>query len=60
MNPFQMLHISSKIAEIKFHSGDWPSAEQGFKWTIERLDKKLNELKDDTELLELWGISKDK
>lgn len=57
---FQMLHISLKIAEIKFHSGDLASAEQGFKWTIEKLDKKLDELKDDSELLELWGISKDK
>lgn len=55
-----MLHISSKIAEIKFHSGDLASAEQGFKWTIEKLDQKLGELKEDSELLELWAITKDK
>ncbi|XP_037051738.1 tetratricopeptide repeat protein 19 homolog, mitochondrial [Bradysia coprophila] len=55
----KMLHISSKIAEIKFHSGDLASAEQGFKWTIEKLDKKMVEPKDDSELLELWGITKD-
>lgn len=55
-----MLHISSKIAEIKFHSGDLEQAEQGFKWTIEKLDKKTDELKEDPDLLELWGITKDK
>lgn len=55
-----MLHISSKIAEIKYELGDLEQAEQGFKWTIEKLDKKLIEHKDDSELLELWGITKDK
>lgn len=55
-----MLHISSKLAEIKFHSGDLAQAEQGFKWTIEKLDEKIVELKEDSGLLELWGVSKDK
>lgn len=55
-----MLHISSKIAEIKYEFGELEQAEQGFKWTIEELDKKINESKEDSELLELWGITKDK
>lgn len=55
-----MLHISSKLAEIKFHSGYLVQAEQGFKWTIEKLDEKIEELKEDSDLLELWGVSKDK
>lgn len=55
-----MLHISSKIAEIKFHSGNLEHAEQGFKWTIEKLEKKIGEQKEDSDLLELWGITKDK
>lgn len=55
-----MLHISSKIAEIKFHSGDLVQAEQGFKWTIEKLDEKIVESKDDSDLLELWGVTEDK
>lgn len=55
-----MLHISSKIAEIKFQSGDLEQAEQGFKWTIEQLDKKIEEQKEDSDLLELWGITKDR
>lgn len=55
-----MLHISSKIAQIKLQSGDLQQAEQGFKWTIEKLDKKIEEQKDDSDLLELWGITKDK
>lgn len=55
-----MLHISVKIAEIKFHIGDLAQAEQGFKWTIERLDEKIEKQKEDSDLLELWGVSKDK
>lgn len=55
-----MLHISTKIAEIKFHTGDMEQAEQGFKWTIEKLDEKISELKEDSDLIELWGITKDK
>ncbi|KAJ6645803.1 Tetratricopeptide repeat protein 19 like, mitochondrial [Pseudolycoriella hygida] len=55
----KMLHISGKLAEIKFQSGELAQAEQGFKWTIEKLDQKLAETKEDSELLELWGISKD-
>lgn len=54
-----MLHISTKIAEMKLQSGDYQQAEQGFTWVIEKLDKKMDEQKEDSELLELWGITKD-
>lgn len=55
-----MLHISTKVAEIKFHSGDLEQAEQGFKWSIEKLEKKIEAQKEDSDLLELWGLTKDR
>lgn len=53
-----MLHISSKIAHMAKLQGNLEKAAQGFKWTLDKLEAKLKTVKDDPDLLELWGLTK--
>lgn len=54
-----MLHISSKLALISTQKGLHDQAEQGFVWTLERIEAKLKATPDDADLYELLGLTKD-
>lgn len=54
-----MLHISSKIAHMETLQGNFEKAEQGFQWTLSQIEKQIERLKNDSDLLELYGLTKD-
>lgn len=54
-----MLHISSKIAHMETLQGNFEKAEQGFKWTLNHIEKQAERLQNDPDLLELYWLTKD-
>lgn len=63
---FQMLHMSSKIAQMESLQGNLATAEIGFKWVLDKLQQQLQLLRsaiDDAELRaslqELHGLTQD-
>ncbi|XP_055544047.1 tetratricopeptide repeat protein 19 homolog, mitochondrial [Wyeomyia smithii] len=54
----KMLHISSKIAHLSQLQGHLDKAVQGFEWTLAKLEEKLKLVGEDSEIRELWGITK--
>lgn len=54
----KMLHISAKIAHLCHFQGNLDKASQGFQWTLEKLGEKVQRFKDDTDLRELYGLTK--
>ncbi|XP_053695787.1 tetratricopeptide repeat protein 19 homolog, mitochondrial [Sabethes cyaneus] len=54
----KMLHISSKVAHLSQLQGQLDKAVQGFEWTLAKLEEKLKLVGEDTEIRELWGITK--
>lgn len=54
----KMLHISAKIAHMAEMAGHLDKARQGFEWTIKKLEQQLQQNGEDSDLLELWGLTK--
>lgn len=54
----KMLHLSAKMAHLCHFQGKLDKALQGFQWTLEMLEKKVQQFKDDKEVLELFGLVK--
>lgn len=54
----KMLHISSKIAHMAHLQQHFEKASQGFLWTLGKIEEKMKAAKDDEDLVELWGLTK--
>lgn len=54
-----MLHISSKISHMEALQGNFEKAKQGFLWTLDMIEKQTERLKNDADLIELFGLTKD-
>lgn len=53
-----MLHISSKVASIEHSLGNMDVSKQGYIWTLEKIEKKLQTMPEDKDLFELYGLTK--
>ncbi|XP_023170280.1 tetratricopeptide repeat protein 19 homolog, mitochondrial isoform X1 [Drosophila hydei] len=54
----KILHISAKIAHMSQLQGDLVKSFQGFTWTLQRLAKLVKELPENSDVLELYGLTK--
>ncbi|KAL7740953.1 hypothetical protein ACLKA6_014105 [Drosophila palustris] len=54
----KILHISSKIAHMSQLQGELEKSFQGFTWTLDRLGKLVKSMPEDTDILELYGLTK--
>ncbi|EDW63694.1 tetratricopeptide repeat protein 19 homolog, mitochondrial isoform X1 [Drosophila virilis] len=54
----KILHISSKIAHMSQLQGELEKSFQGFTWTLQRLAKLVQEMPQDSDILELYGLTK--
>lgn len=54
----KILHISSKIAHMSQLQGELEKSFQGFTWTLDRLAKLVKSTPEDTDILELYGLTK--
>lgn len=54
----RLLHISAKIAHMAEQAGQLDKAKQGFEWVINKLEERMKTAKDDPNLKELWGLTK--
>ncbi|TDG43895.1 hypothetical protein AWZ03_009701 [Drosophila navojoa] len=54
----KILHISSKIAHMSQLQGDLVKSFQGFQWTLQRLAKLVKEMPENSDVLELYGLTK--
>lgn len=54
----KILHISSKIAHMSQLQGELEKSFQGFTWTLHRLGKLVESMPEDTDILELYGLTK--
>lgn len=54
----KILHISSKIAHMAHLQNNFDKANQGFIWTLQKIEEKLKKVQNDPDLVELWGLTK--
>lgn len=53
-----MLHISTKIAQMALLQQQLDKANTGFKYVLSKIENRLEELKDNPDLFELYGLAK--
>lgn len=53
----KILHISLKLAHMAHIQGNLDKAQQGFEWTITKIEKNIKNRPDDKDMQELWGLA---